>query len=62
MSILAPAKMRLWIEMWKEEVMASTPTDDLKQKFDDKQVTKGRVPPKGTNKLGTDLEVGGPKV
>lgn len=62
MSILAPAKIRMWIEMWKEEVMASTPTDDLKQKFDDKQVAKGRMPPKGTRKLDTDLEVGGPKV
>jgi hypothetical protein len=62
MSILAPAKIRMWIEMWKEEVMASTPTDDLKQQFDDKQVSKGRMPPKCTKKLGTDLEVGGPKV
>jgi len=62
MSILAPAKIRMWIEMWKEEVMVSTPTDDLKQKFDDKQVVKGRMPPKGTGKLCSDLEVGGPKV
>ena len=52
----------MWIEMWKEEVMASTPTDDLKQNFEDKQVVKGRMPPKCSSKLGTDLEVGGPKV
>ena len=62
MSILAPAKIRMWIEMWKEEVMASTPTDDLAQKFDEKQSVKGRISPKCTGKLGTDLEVGGPKV
>lgn len=52
----------MWIEMWKEEVMASTPTDDLKQKFDNKQVTQGRLPPKCTAKFSADLEVGGPKV
>ena len=33
MSILAPAKMRLWLELWKEEVMASVPKEDLKGKF-----------------------------
>lgn len=48
--------------MWKEEVLASTPTDDLRQKFDDKQVEKGRIPPKNVGKLSTDLEVGGQKL
>lgn len=62
MSQLAPAKIRLWIEMWKEEVMASTPTDDLTQKFEERQVVKGRTPPKCARNPGADLEVGGPKV
>jgi hypothetical protein len=46
MSQLAPAKMRLWIEMWKEEVMASVPTSELKHKFHNQQIKKGRVPSK----------------
>ncbi|UCF07807.1 MAG: hypothetical protein JSW28_09230 [Thermoplasmata archaeon] len=62
MSILAPAKIRMWIEMWKEEVMASTPNDDLHQKFEEKQVAKGRIPPKDARKLNTELEVGGQKL
>ena len=59
MSILAPAKMRLWIEMWKEEVMTSIPSQELKQKFDDKQVEKGRLPAKRPGKLQAELEGGG---
>lgn len=59
MSILAPAKMRLWIEMWKEEVMASIPMNDLQQKLQDKQIKKGRLPAKEPKKVQTNLEGGG---
>ena len=59
MSILAPAKMRLWIEMWKEEVMASIPKQELKQKFQDKQIQKGRIPLKKPEKIQPKLEGGG---
>lgn len=59
MSILAPARMRLWIEMWKEEVMASIPLNDLKQEFQDKQIKKGRVSRKPPEKLQLKLEGGG---
>ena len=59
MSILAPARMRLWIEMWKEEVMASIPAEELKQKFEDKQVEKGRLPAKQPGKFQAELEGGG---
>ncbi|UCG69168.1 MAG: hypothetical protein JSV09_15520 [Thermoplasmata archaeon] len=59
MSILAPAKMRLWIEMWKEEVMASIPMNDLAQKFQDKQIKKGRLPAKSPQKIQPKLERGG---
>ncbi len=51
MSILAPAKMRLWIELWKEEVMASVPKEDLKQKFQGKQIQKGRLPRSSPEKM-----------
>jgi hypothetical protein len=43
MSQLAPAKMRLWLELWKEEVMACIPSSELQQKFQDQQVKKGRL-------------------
>jgi hypothetical protein len=46
MSQLAPAKMRLWLEMWKEEVMASIPSSELKHKFQNQQMKKGRAPSK----------------
>jgi hypothetical protein len=46
MSQLAPAKMRLWLEMWKEEVMASIPSSELKHKFQNQQVKKGNIPVK----------------
>ena len=59
MSILAPAKMRLWIEMWKEEVMTSIPSNELKQKFQDRQVKKGRSPTKPQEKIQTKIEGGG---
>ena len=59
MSILAPAKIRLWIEMWKEEVMSSVPAQELQQKFEDKQVEKGRISPKSHGKIQTNLEGGG---
>ncbi|ODS41045.1 MAG: hypothetical protein A7315_07155 [Candidatus Altiarchaeales archaeon WOR_SM1_79] len=59
MSILAPAKMRLWIEMWKEEVMASVPIEKLTQKLQDKQIKKGRLQAKTPEKLQTKLEGGG---
>jgi hypothetical protein len=59
MSILAPAKMRLWIEMWKEEVMASIPMNDLQQKLQDKQIKKGRLPAKPSKKVQSNLEGGG---
>lgn len=59
MSILAPAKMRLWMEMWKEEVMASIPVNDLAQKFQDKQIKKGRIPPNSKSKIQAKLEGGG---
>ncbi len=59
MSILAPAKMRLWIEMWKEEVMASIPMNDLQQKLQDKQIKKGRLPAKPPKEVKPNLEGGG---
>ncbi len=59
MSILAPAQMRLWIEMWKEEVMASIPKEELTQKFQVKQMKKGRIPAKLPDKLQPKLEEGG---
>lgn len=58
MSQLAPAKIRLWIEMWKEEVMSSVPAEDLQQKFEGKQVEKGRSPQKTTNKIQAEGEGG----
>ena len=59
MSILAPAQMRLWVEMWKEEVMASIPKEELTQKFQIKQMEKGRIPAKPPDKLQPKLEDGG---
>ncbi|UCE38105.1 MAG: hypothetical protein JSW00_02375 [Thermoplasmata archaeon] len=59
MSILAPAKMRLWIELWKEEVMASIPKEELQQKFQGKQIKKGRMPTKPPEKIQAKLEGGG---
>ncbi len=59
MSILAPAKMRLWVEMWKEEVLASIPSNELQQKFQNKQIEKDRMPAKPPVKFQTDLEGGG---
>ncbi|UCE74022.1 MAG: hypothetical protein JSV56_13540 [Methanomassiliicoccales archaeon] len=59
MSILAPAKMRLWIELWKEEVMASIPTEELKQQFQSKQIKKGRIPAKPPDKIQPKLDGGG---
>ena len=58
MSILAPAKMRLWIEMWKEEVTASIPKDELSEKFQQHQIEKGRMPAKPPGKIETELEGG----
>jgi hypothetical protein len=59
MSILAPAKMRLWVEMWKEEVLASIPSNELQQKFQEKQVQKGHLPAKPPDKLQPKLDGGG---
>lgn len=59
MSILAPAKMRLWVEMWKEEVLASIPSNELQQKFQDRQIEKGRMSPKSPGKFQPELEGGG---
>jgi hypothetical protein len=59
MSMLAPAKIRLWIEQWKEEVMTSINSDDLKQKFEDKQMKKGRAPAKPPKEIGPKVEGGG---
>ena len=58
MSILGPAKIRLWIEMWKEEVMASIPKSELKNKFQEQQVEKGHLPAKPPDKIQTKLEGG----
>jgi hypothetical protein len=59
MSQLAPAKIRLWIEMWKEEVMSSLANETLQQKFEESQVEKGRSPQKTPNKMQTETEGGG---
>lgn len=59
MSMLAPAKIRLWIEQWKEEVMTSINSDDLRQKFEAKQVEKGRLPAKPPKDVGPKVEGGG---
>ena len=59
MSILAPARIRLWIEMWKEEVMASIPKSELKHKFQEQQIEKGHMPAKPPNKIRTEIEGGG---
>ena len=58
MSILAPAKMRLWIEMWKEEVMASIPVTELQETFEEKQIGKGQLPPKTHGNIKPELEGG----
>ncbi len=58
MSILAPAKMRLWIEMWKEEVTASIPKDELREKFQQQQIEKGQLPAKSPDKIGTEIKGG----
>jgi hypothetical protein len=59
MSILAPAKFRLWIEQWKEEVMTNINSNDLKQKFEVKQIEKGRLPAKSPKQVGPKVEGGG---
>lgn len=59
MSILGPAKMRLWIEMWKEEVMASIPTSELKHKFHNQQIKKGRIEAKPPKTPQSGIEGGG---
>ena len=59
MSILAPAKMRLWLELWKEEVMASVPKEDLKGKFQGQQIKKGRLPGSTPDKMQPRLKEGG---
>jgi hypothetical protein len=59
MSILAPAKMRLWLELWKEEVMASVPKEDLKGKFQGQQIKKGRLPANSPEKMQPKLKGGG---
>ncbi len=59
MSILAPAQMRLWIEMWKEEVMASIPTSELKHKFHNQQLKKGRIESKPPERPKVELKGGG---
>ncbi len=56
MSILAPARMRLWIEMWKEEVTASIPKDELREKFQQHQIEKGHIPARRPDKIETELE------
>lgn len=59
MSILEPARMRLWVEMWKEEVMASIPTSELKHKFHNQQLKKERVNTKPPERTVPGIEGGG---
>ena len=59
MSILEPAKMRLWLEMWKEEVMASIPSHELQEKFQNKQVAKGRIDTKPKENIQAEIKGGG---
>jgi hypothetical protein len=59
MSILEPARMRLWVEMWKEEVMASIPTSELKHKFHNQQIKKGRVCAKPPERPVSGIKRGG---
>lgn len=59
MSILAPAKMRLWLELWKEEVIASVPKEDLKVKFQGQKIRKGHLPGSTPDEMQPQLKGGG---
>jgi hypothetical protein len=59
MSILATAQMRQWIEMWREEVMASIPTSELKHKFHNQQIKKGRISTKPPKRPDAGIKGGG---
>jgi len=60
MSQLAPAKMRLWLELWKEEVMACIPSSELQQKFQDQQEKKGRISQSPQDDIKPKIKSGGP--